>query len=350
MVLRRLSRGRHRHPPARAPAPGPPPDVTVLVPARDEQDRITPCLAALAADPAVGEVIVIDDCSIDATAAVAREHGARVLAGREPPPGWVGKSWALQQGLQAAAGAVVVCLDADTRPRAGLVGALAEVLEHADFVTVGPRFDCATAGERLLHPSMLASLVYRFGPGDSRDHPPRNARLVANGQCMAFRREALLAAGGFRHAAGFFTDDAALARALAGRGWRIAFRDGRDLLEVRMHASAGELWREWGRTISFADVTSRVELAADCALVGLTMALPVIRLGRLRPTRLDRALLTVRWLLLAGLRGSYAQRGPAFWLSPLADPLTAARLVVSSVRQPLSWRGRGYAALGAAVE
>jgi len=345
-VLVRLSRGRHRHPPLTAPQSRPTVRISVLVPARNEEERLSPCLTALREDADAGEVIVVDDCSTDATAALARSLGARVLPGREPPRGWVGKSWALQQGLEAATGDIVVCLDADTRPRPGLVGALAAVLEHADFVSAGPRFDCRTRGERLLHPSLLASLLYRFGPGDSADRPPAAGRLVANGQCMAARREPLLAAGGFRHAAGHFTDDAALARALARRGWRVAFRDGAALLEVRMHASAREVWREWGRTIGFADVSSRPALAADVALVWLTMALPIVRLARRGPRPLDALLLAVRWLLLAGMRGSYAERGPAYWLSPLADPVTAARLTASALRQPRGWRGRRYESVG----
>ena len=320
-VLVRLSRGRHRHPPLRAAVSPSAARISVLVPARDEEQRLAPCLAALRDDARVGEVIVVDDCSTDGTAALARSLGARVLPGREPPAGWVGKSWALQQGLEAATGDVVVCLDADTRPRPGLLGALTEALDEADFVSAGPRFDCRTHGERLLHPSLLASLVYRFGPGDSRDRPPSAERLVANGQCMAARREPLLAAGGFSHAAGHFTDDAALARALARRGWRVAFRDGAALLEVRMHASAREL----------------------------TSAKPIVRLARRSPRPLDWLLIAVRWLLLAGMRDSCAERGAAYWLSPLADPVTAARLTASALRQPRGWRGRRYESVGPAA-
>ena len=103
--------------------------------------------------------------------AVAAANGlspeARVVAGTDLPPGWVGKPWALQQGLEAATGDVVVSLDADTRPRRGLAGALAAALLDADFVTAGARFACEGPGERLLHPSMLASLVYRYGPADT---------------------------------------------------------------------------------------------------------------------------------------------------------------------------------------
>ena len=83
---------------------------------------------------------------------------------------------------------------------------------------------------------MLAGLVYRFGPSDV----PAPGRIVANGQCTAVVRERLLAAGGYRHAAGHMTDDAALARGAGGAtGWRVAFRDAGALLEVKMHDSAG---------------------------------------------------------------------------------------------------------------
>jgi dolichol-phosphate mannosyltransferase len=205
-------------------------------------------------------------------------------------------------------------------------------------VTCGPRFVCDTAGERWLHPSMLAGLVYRFGPSDV----PRAPRVVANGQCTAVVRDRLLAAGGYRRAAGHMTDDAAQARGLAGEGWRVAFRDASALLEVKMHDSAAEVWREWGRSLALPGVESRPWQLADLAVVWLAMALPVLRAASLRPRRLDLALLGVRVALLAGLRGSYARRGPAFWLSPLADPATAACLTLAALRPRREWRGRTY--------
>jgi dolichol-phosphate mannosyltransferase len=335
-VLARLARGRDRLPPLVASAPRR--SVSVVVPARDEEARIAPCLEALRGAPGVKEVIVVDDRSRDGTAALARSLGARVVDGAELPAGWVGKPWALQQGLEAASGEVVVSLDADARPGAGLAGALDAALGDADWVTCGPRFVCDTAGERWLHPSMLAGLVYRFGPSDV----PRAPRVVANGQCTAVVRDRLLAAGGYRRAAGHMTDDAAQARGLAGEGWRVAFRDASTLLDVKMHDSAAEVWREWGRSLALPGVESRSWQLADLAVVWLAMALPVLRAASLRPRRLDLALLGVRVALLAGLRGSYARRGPAFWLSPLADPATAACLTLAALRPRREWRGRTY--------
>lgn len=334
-VAVRLARGRSRRPPLAAVATGS--RVSVVIPARDEAARIGPCLAGLADDPDVAEVIVVDDRSSDGTADVAREHGARVVAGAEPPAGWIGKPWALQQGLEAAAEDVVVSLDADTRPRPGLVGALAAALAEADLVTASARFVCVSAGERLLHPSMLASLVYRYGPADSP-----GGRVLANGQVTAVRRAALLEAGGYALAASHMTDDAALARGLADAGWRVVFRDGTDLVDVRMYASAAETWREWGRSLALPDVTPAPWQAADLAVVWLTMGLPVLRTLAGRPSRVDLALLAVRAALLGPLAGAYARRGVPFWLSPLADPATALRLTLSALRPARTWRGRTY--------
>ena len=342
-VLARLARGRTRRPPL-APRADPPRErISVVIPARDEAGRIGPCLAGVMADPHVAEVVVVDDCSGDGTAGVARSHGARVVRGRELPPGWVGKPWALQQGLEAASGEIVVSVDADTRPRPGLAGALAAALEDADLVSAGCRFVCDTPGERWLHPAMLATLVYRFGPPDAAA-PGSPGRLVVNGQCTAVRRQELLDAGGYRHAAAHLTDDAAQARALARRGWRIAFHDGGGLIDVDMHDSARETWREWGRSLALPDVTAAPARAADVALVWLTLGLPPLRLLAGRAGRADRALLALRWLMAAPLARSYARRGPAYWLSPLADPLAAVRLTASALRPARRWRGREYGA------
>jgi dolichol-phosphate mannosyltransferase len=372
VVLARLARGRRRLPPLTAPAPGefpgdaPPggvagraawigggttsgggkpgagsPGISVVIPARDEERRLGPCLRAVLADPAVTEVIVVDDESSDGTARLAAAYGATVVRGRPLPEGWVGKQWALHQGLEEAHGEIVVTLDADTRPRPGLFGALAAALAEHDLVSAGPRFVCDGLAEQALHASFLATLVYRFGPIGPPVPPPPH-RVVANGQCLAFRREAMRRADGFARVRGHMTDDVALARALAADGWRVGFLDAGGLLEVDMHESAAEAWREWGRSLPLRDVTRPAWQAADLAVVWLAAALPALRLAAGRPTRLDLALLAVRLLLATALRRSYARPGAGVLLSFLLDPATAVRLTQATLRPVRTWRSRAY--------
>ena len=344
VALARLSRGRTRRPPLDATRTSAPDGgVTVLVPARDEAARLGPCLAAVNADPDAGEVIVIVDDDVDAGTLHAAEAGASRVV-RAPPlaAGWIGKTWALEQGLAAARGRWLVTLDADTRPRPGLLRALVAELEDADMVSAATRFRCDTVGERLLQPAMLATLVYRFGPVGEAGAGPAPHRVIANGQCMAVERERLAAAGGFSRTPRHMTDDIALARSLAAEGWRVRFLDGTPLVAVQMYTSAAELWREWGRSLSIADVTAWRWLALDLLVVWLAMAVPLPRLLARRGTALDVVLLGMRCALLVPLAGAFERRGPAYWLSPLADVAAALRLTLAVARPARTWRGRAY--------
>jgi len=341
LVLTRLARGRRRKPPLAPGAPDPPGPVSVVIPARDEEDRISGVLEPLRGERGVTEVLVVDDESTDRTAEIARGLGARVVPGAPLPEGWAGKVWALEQGLRAASGQWVVFLDADTRPKRGLIAALVEAAGATGLLSVGPRFLCDTNVERWLHASFLATLVWRFGPDDGRQ--PRPSRAVFNGQCVVARRDELLAWGGWARVRGHLTEDVALARAWRADGGRIAFADAADLLEVRMYESARATWDGWGRSLMAPDVTAPWWQALDLATVWATLALPPWRLAAGRGDRLDRALVAVRWLVLPGFARAYRRRGPGFWLSPLADLPVAVRLTQSVLRPTRTWRGRTYA-------
>src|SRR4051794_15847859 len=101
----------HRLPAVEAvEAPADAPLLSVVVPARNEARDVARTLQALAAQryPRL-EVVAVDDRSEDATAAAIEAAAAgddRILAvrGAPPPPGWLGKPWALDQGVRRARG------------------------------------------------------------------------------------------------------------------------------------------------------------------------------------------------------------------------------------------------------
>ena len=315
--------------------------ISVLIPARDEAARVGPLLDVVARAPGVDEVVVIDDCSSDSTAQLAESYGVTVWRGTQPPPGWLGKPWALQQGLAQVSGEWVVCLDADVRPGLALVSSIVHraLVDDTDLLTVAGRFDIPSGSATWLHAAMLNTLVYRFGP-PGRASRPQPTRTLANGQCMAFRRDALVAAGGFATVADRAVEDVALARTLAARGWRVDFLDASSLLAVRAYESFAGTWVGWGRSLGLRGVESGWRQCWEVAmLVGATV-LPPVRLMARRADPVDLMALSLRVGVLAGTRASYRGRGVAFWASPLADGVAVAALCVGLLRPAPRWRGR----------
>jgi len=338
LAASRLARAAVAEPPLRPAAGAPPRPTTVVVPARDEAARIGPCLRALVADGA--DVLVVDDGSTDGTRAVAEAAGARVIDAGPLPEGWAGKAHALDVGLRMAGTEVVAFLDADTRPDAGFLAAAVGALGDATLVTLAARVHVAAPGERWLHPSMLTSLVYRLGPPGSPAARPD--RTMASGQCMVVDRRRLLDAGGFSAVAGELLEDLALARHLARDGHGVRFVDGTSVLGVEGYGSLSGAWRGWGRSLDLAPVTSPARQVLDLAVVWAAMALPPLRALRGRADVVDLVAGALRVGTLAGTARAYRPRGPAYWLSPLADVGVAARITAGTVRPDRRWRGRRY--------
>jgi dolichol-phosphate mannosyltransferase len=367
LLVARLLPGRNRRPPVppRPDASASDGDVSVVVAALNEAQRIAPCLDGLVAQGSVvREILVVDSGSTDGTQEIVRAAAARdprVTLLRDPPlpAGWVGKVWALQHGIAHARGEWILGVDADTTPHPGCVGgALSAARERGyDAVSFAPRFRIDSPGERWLQPALLVTLVYRFGAAGTDADPER---VMANGQCFLARRAVLEANGGYAAARASFADDVTLARALARAGHRVGFLDGSRLYDVRAYTSAREAWREWGRSLDLKDATTRARQWADVAFLLVVQGTPLPALAVLfaRAVRgvplgsaghallaTSSALVVVRVLLQFALAPSYAVRGATFWLSPIADPLAALRILISTIRRPKRWRGREYGSM-----
>lgn len=348
-VVRRLLAGARRQP-ALIPTLSSPKNATVsvIIPARNEALRIEACLRGLQHQSCVAEIIVVDDESTDKTAVIAAQFGATVLRGSPPPSHWVGKPWALHQGITAACSNIVVVLDADTIPRPGLIPTIFSQLVHHDIISLAPRFLTSSFVEKALHSSMLAGLVYRFGAvGVDTSVTPE--RVYGNGQCLAFRRDWFLAEGGMELAANQMNDDIALLRALASRGARMAFLDGRDVIDVRMFSSAREAWHEWGRSLPMVDITTPAALILDLTSLWLVLVLPVLRLFFGRFTKIDLACLTLRAGMTRAFCSSYEGSNLAVYASPLFDIASVIRLTQATCNPVRSWRGRAYTPQGSGV-
>lgn len=234
----------------RPPVPTTPPAprrVTVLVPARDEAQRIGPCLETILASrwPDL-QVLVLDDESGDGTAQVVRrvadgDPRVKVLDGAPAPPGWLGKTWACAQLADAAGGEVLVFVDADVVIAPHAITALVALVDGGlDLACPYPRQLADGALARLVQPLLQWSWL-TFLPLRLAERPGRPSLTAANGQLMACTARAYHAAGGHAGVRGKVLEDIALARAFKRVGLRAGVADGTALARCRMYTSATDL-------------------------------------------------------------------------------------------------------------
>jgi glycosyltransferase involved in cell wall biosynthesis len=107
------------------PTSGDSPDVTVLVPALNEQGTIREVVDRVLALPLSLEVIVIDDGSDDGTPEILASFGDRIKVVKSPRAR-SGKGSAIRLGLAQAKGEVIVIQDADLEYKPEEIPMLAE--------------------------------------------------------------------------------------------------------------------------------------------------------------------------------------------------------------------------------
>ncbi|WP_373483246.1 glycosyltransferase [Acetobacterium sp.] len=92
------------------------PRLSIIIPARNEEQNLALLLGDLKNQTLeIHEIICVDDGSTDQTAEIATAAGVTLITAAPKPAGWLGKSWACQQGGAAASGTLLLFLDADVR-------------------------------------------------------------------------------------------------------------------------------------------------------------------------------------------------------------------------------------------
>jgi hypothetical protein len=318
----------------------------LLIPLRDEADRIPETLAGMLA-AGFGEVVLLDDGSTDGTAGtVTRLLGeapcgirARLVTGRPRPAGWAGKTWACAQLADATDADVLVFCDADVRLAPGAAAAiLAEMnRQQAQAFSVFPRQLTGTWSERLLVPLIVDVLLCLLPFGLLR--APVKGAATAHGALFAFRRDAYAAVGGFGAVRGEVVEDVALAKVVRGLGLRLGLALGGNTAQVRMYTNRREVVAGLSRGLRPMAGGRGWVVVAVWALHLLAYTAPPL-LGLSRP----------RWRVAAGL--GIVERallelktGGQDWaaaLSVSASPLAAIPVVARGLRRRQYWRGRSY--------
>jgi cellulose synthase/poly-beta-1,6-N-acetylglucosamine synthase-like glycosyltransferase len=251
---------------------------SILVPCRNEAENVSELVATLGAlDHPRYEVIFIDDNSTDGTgellAQTIRNHSLMsVVSAAKLPDGWMGKPWALSQGLSHATHDYIVTVDADVRLAPDALSAMDSVLQRtgSDFLSPYPSQSAVTMSERLVQPLLqwtwMTTVPLRLAMRSSRP-----SLAVANGQFLLVKKSALVFVGGFASIQSSVLDDIDLARVLIRGGFSGGVCDGSKIASTRMYTSFNEIRAGYGKSMStgFGGVFGSLALAAVMAISGL---------------------------------------------------------------------------------
>jgi len=146
------------------------PKVSVILPARNEEEFIAKCLdTLLEQDYPNYEIIVIDDSSEDSTASIISQYAKKYskivpVSAREKPEGWMGKNWACIEGYKKATGELLLFTDADTQHKKNVISlAVSHFLTFdLDALTVIPRMISLDYWTKITLPMISTFLHTRF--------------------------------------------------------------------------------------------------------------------------------------------------------------------------------------------
>jgi glycosyltransferase involved in cell wall biosynthesis len=227
-----------------------PVSVSVIVPARNEEQNLPRLLESLVGQRRrVDEIVVVDDHSIDGTAVTVDAFAGADLVPSEPlPAGWTGKSWACWQGVRATHGEVLVFVDADVVLGPDVLArGLAEQDRRGGLVSVQPVHHVGSVVEMLSLPFNVVALM---GIGVGSLLPPRRTRAAA-GPFVVCQRDDYDFVGGHRAVRGEVVEDLALARRFADADLPVRCLAGIDEVRYRMYPGGlREIVRGWSKNFA----------------------------------------------------------------------------------------------------
>lgn len=229
-----------------------PPQISIVIPARNEEENIGTCLESLVSQAGVSfEIIVVNDHSTDRTREIAQSFSAvRMMEAGPLPAGWTGKNNAVTTGARVAHGEWLLFTDADTFHLPGsLSRALTEAEDnHADLISYSPEQIAVTFWERAVLPVVFAELARQYPP--SRVSDPNSPDAAANGQYILVKHAAYDTIGGHASVADSVLEDVALARAVKASGRKIRFRYAADAVRTRMYRNFRQLREGWTKNLA----------------------------------------------------------------------------------------------------
>lgn len=221
--------------------------VSILIPARNEENNITDCVkSVLKQDYENTEIFILDDNSTDRTASIVAElsnknQNVKFISGKELPEGWLGKNWACHQLSQNAKGKYLVFVDADVRLNENAITASIDKMKGKSLkaLSVFPTQIIKTFGEALITP-LMNWILLSFLPLNLVYKSQNKSFVAANGQFFLFEAEFYKKLGGHEAVKNETVEDMAFARLIKQSGEKFLTCLGNEFIRCRMYSNFSE--------------------------------------------------------------------------------------------------------------
>ena len=350
MIIRKMSMTFRLAPRLAGVPPDDPPMVSVIVPARNEENYVGRCLESLLAqDYPNYEVVVIDDASEDGTgeiiAGLAARDGRVVHVRSGPrPDGWMGKCWACMEGYGKASGELLLFTDADTIHSPWAMSAAVGQLVSGglDALTAHPRALVPGFWPAVFVPVQLCFSHNKHSMLDVNDAGKPTAYFF--GSFYLIRRGAYEIAGTHEAVRGHMYEDMFIGRRAKKAGCRIMAARGEDGVGAVMGRDLGGIWRDGRRPrMSGGRGALRAPAVFTLLLVAPFPALAISLLGGPGSWALLAASGACAAMMFAGVAAEAfhgtASRAWHVALAPLGGMLLAARSIAGLTGPPAGYGG-----------
>ena len=341
------------------------PELSILIPARNEVERLPGLLEDLHQQKTLKqiEIIVLDDESDDGTGELIERYSKldsriRRISGSLLPTGWCGKQWACWNLALQARGEWLLFLDADVRLNPGSVDSWLESANRSGIALVSgiPRQITITFLEKLCIP-LIHFVLLSFLPIWRMRRSTHPSYSAGCGQWMLARSASYHEAGGHRAIASSMHDGILLPKTFRKAGYKTDLMDLTPEASCRMYNSGKEVWEGLMKNATEG-------VAAPGRIVPITV---ILLAGQVAPWVLLASLNLVssEWVpyVISGAFASILPRALAAWryqqswMSVLLHPVGIlvflaiqwTALTRFMMGRRIEWRGRGYPSSGEPV-
>jgi chlorobactene glucosyltransferase len=248
------------------------PFVSIIVPARNEQDNIERCvLSLLAQDYPSFEVIVVDDNSTDNTLRIVKDvksrvkglsedssssiHRLKIITITEKPVKWTGKTWASEQGYLQSTGNVLLFTDADTYyMNKDTISQTVSYMqkENLDVLTGLPFIELRDFWSKVTMP-LWNHFSILLGANTGAMNNPRSKAAYLMGSFFLIRRKVIEDVGTFRSVRNAIQEDRELGMRIKKAGYNMKIVRIDNAISALWSRDLLTLWHGIGRT--FAPMT-----------------------------------------------------------------------------------------------